>query len=327
LCDVHYDNIRTRASPSHRDVRASSLLLTRLFRCNSPTTFRKPPKARASRFGILRAMKKRICLLFGALAGILSALPVHADERRFTYVYEPETLPAGAMEFENWVTLRSQRTSAVGQKNFNRWDLRQEIEYGVTDRYTVALYLNEKSESFEDPATGQDESEFEWEGLSLENRYNVLNPAEHAVGLTLYLEGRYSGEEAELEQKLIFGQRHGNWKWALNLEHATEWEDNLEEVEGEFGASLGLARDLGNNWSIGLEARNHTLMPEYEELESSAVFVGPVVSYRQEKWWAALTVMPQVYGWNKEGSVDDNSHLDLAEHEKLNVRLLFGINF
>jgi hypothetical protein len=63
-------------------------------------------------------------------------------------------------------------------------------------------------------------------------------PAEYAVGFTLHLEGRDSGEEAELEQKLIFGQRHGNWKWALNLEHATEWEDNLDELEGEFGASL-----------------------------------------------------------------------------------------
>jgi hypothetical protein len=284
------------------------------------------PEAHLSQAGILLAMNRTFFRLVGAAATGLVTLAIHADERRFTYVYEPETLPAGAMEFENWVTLRAGRTSAVGQKNFNRWDLRQELEYGVTDRYTVAVYLNEKAESFEDPGTDEDVSEFEFEGFSLENRYNVLNPAEHAVGFTLYLEGRYSGEEAEIEQKLIFGQRHGNWKWALNLEHATEWEDNLEEVEGEFGASLGLARDLGNNWSIGLEARNETLVPEYEEFESSAVFVGPVVSYRQEKWWAALTVLPQVYGWNHEGS-DDNSHLDLAEHEKLNIRFLVGINF
>jgi hypothetical protein len=49
-----------------------------------------------------------------------------ADEKRFTYSYEPETLPAGAMEFEQWVTLRTQRTKAgeVGQQNYNKWELR-----------------------------------------------------------------------------------------------------------------------------------------------------------------------------------------------------------
>ncbi|HYG36898.1 MAG TPA: DUF6662 family protein [Clostridia bacterium] len=272
-------------------------------------------------------MKLRLCSVSALLLSSVLTLTSRADERRFTYVYEPETLPAGAMEYENWVTLRTQRTKAVGKENFSRWDLRQEIEYGVTDRYTVALYLNEKAESYRNPTTGDDESEFEWKGVSLENRYNVLNPAEHPVGVTLYLEGRYSGEEAELEQKIILGQRHGNWKWALNLEHATEWEDNLHETEGEIGVSVGLARDLNKNWSLGLELRNQTLLPEYKEFESSAVFLGPVLSYHQEKWWAALTVMPQIYGWNNDGAADGDSNLELVDHEKLNVRFLFGINF
>ncbi len=272
-------------------------------------------------------MKWNRLLWTGLLAGLVCVPSSRANERRFTYVYEPETLPAGALEFENWVTLRAGRGRAVGKDNFNRWDLRQELEYGVTDWYTAALYLNEKSESYRDPATDANESEFEWNGLSLENRFNVLNPATHAVGVTLYLEGRYSGEEAAVEQKIIFGQRHGNWKWAFNLEHETEWEDNLQEVEGKVGASFGLSRDLGKNWALGLEFRNDTVLAEYETWESSALFLGPVVSYRQEKWWAALTVMPQIYGWNNSGSQDGNSHLDLSDHERLNIRLLIGFNF
>jgi hypothetical protein len=86
----------------------------------------------------------------------LFAIEVFADERRFTYVYEPETLPEGALEFENWVTLRSQRSKNVGKDNFNRWELRQELEYGVTDNYTLALYLNERAESYKVPSTGAD---------------------------------------------------------------------------------------------------------------------------------------------------------------------------
>jgi hypothetical protein len=272
-------------------------------------------------------MKLNSRILTGLLATSALVVPSRADERRFTYTYEPETLPAGAIEFENWVTLGTQRSAAVGQKNYNQWDFRQELEYGVSDRYTVALYLNERATSFEGASTGDHESSFDWKGVSLENRFNVLNPAEHAVGLTLYLEGRYSGEEAEIEEKLILGQRHGDWKWAFNLTHETEWEDNLRDTEGELGASFGLSRDLGSHWSVGLELRDETLVPDYQEFESTAVFLGPVVAYHQEKWWAALTVMPQIYGWDKDGSADGNSHLELVDNEKLNVRLLFGVNF
>lgn len=263
----------------------------------------------------------------GLALGLMAAAHVTADERRFTYVYEPETLPAGAFEFENWVTLRTQRNAEVGQENYTRWDLRQEIEFGVTDRYTLAFYLNEKAESYRDPSTDLDSSEFEFQGVSLENRYNVLNPAEHAVGFTLYLEGQYAGDEAEVEEKLIFGQRHGDWKWALNLEHATEWEDQLEEIEGELGASAGLAYDLSARWSLGLEARLHAVLPEYDGVDSMALFLGPVLSYHHEKVWAALTVMPQIHGWNFEGDPDGDDTFELEDHERLNVRLLIGINF
>jgi len=46
-----------------------------------------------------------------------------ADERRFTYTYEPELLPKGGLEFEQWITLRTQRTAGgeVQQDNYNLW--------------------------------------------------------------------------------------------------------------------------------------------------------------------------------------------------------------
>ena len=151
---------------------------------------------------MLAGMKLNHCLLTGVLATGALAVTLRADERRFTYTYEPETPVAGALEFENWVTLGTQRNSTVGQKNYNQWDLRQELEYGVSDRYALGLYLNERATSFQNPGTGGNESSFDWKGISLEQRFNLLNPAEHAVGLTLYLEGTYSGEEAEIEEKL-----------------------------------------------------------------------------------------------------------------------------
>lgn len=259
------------------------------------------------------------------------AAAAHATERRFTYTYEPETLPQGATEFEQWITLGTQRTSGgtVQQQNYNQWQIREELEYGVTDDYTLGLYVNLAAESYRDASVSPaaNVSEFEFKGISLENRYLVLNPADHAVGLTLYLEPAFSGSEAEVEGKIIIGQRHGDWKWAVNLTHATEWEDNFHEVEGEFAATLGVARDLDAHWSVGLEFWNQNALPEYASWEYTAFFLGPVVSYRQEQWWATLTVLPQVYGKNFGGNPDGNTSLVLDEQERVNIRLLLGFSF
>lgn len=235
-------------------------------------------------------------------------------------------MPAGSLEFEQWVSLSTQRTRRVGQDNYNLWVLREELEYGVTDDYTVSLYLNWQSESFR-TSQGENSSESTFKGVSWENKFLVLNPAENPVGLALYLEPSFSGDEAEVEQKVILGQRHGSWKWAVNLTHATEWEDNLREVEGELEGTAGLARVFKKKWAAGIEFRSLTKLPRYETVETTSLFLGPVISYREEKWWAALTVLPQIWGKNYDGGQDGHSRLDLVHNERVNVRLILGVDF
>src|SRR6185295_9027426 len=100
----------------------------------------------------LPAMKLQNGILIGIMASSLCLTQSQADEKRFTYSYEPETLPQGGMELEQWITLRTQRTKggSVQQGNYNLWELREELEYGVTDNYSVSLYLNTAAESFRD---------------------------------------------------------------------------------------------------------------------------------------------------------------------------------
>src|SRR5690242_16762855 len=142
-------------------------------------------------------MKTCSKLALGVFATGLCLAVARADEKRFTYTYEPELLPKGGMEFEQWITLRTQKTAGgeVHQDNYNLWEIREELEYGVTDNYSLSPYLNFAAESFRDvsqhPAVNH--SSFDFDGVSLENRYMVLNPANHAIGVTLYLEPRFSG--------------------------------------------------------------------------------------------------------------------------------------
>ena len=257
----------------------------------------------------------------------LVAGAAHADHRLFTDTYEPETEPQGDWEYEEDVRLRAGRNATVGQEHYQQWVFRHEIEYGVTDRYTTSLYLNHADTHFTDPTLGRTTSHHEYTGVSWENRYLVLDPVTHPVGLTLYLEPTYDGENAELEQKIILGQRHGDWKWALNLTHATEWSDSFHAKEGELELTFGVARQLNRRWAVGLELRDHNELPDYRHWENTAVYLGPVVSYRRWNWWAALSVMPQIYGANYLGNADNNTHLDLEGHERWNVRLLFGFGF
>ena len=266
--------------------------------------------------------------VWGAVVWLtIGAASAQATERQFTYTYEPETMPQGATEFEQWVTLGAGRGAATGKDNFNTWQLREEFEYGLSDRYTAALYLNTVAESFRNPSTGDDTSNFEFDGVALENRYMVANPADSPVGVALYLEPRYSGTEAELEEKLILGQRHGEWKWAVNLIHATEWDDHLRELKGEAELTAGLTRRLGARWAMGLEFRNHNEFPDYETWASTAFFLGPVLNFTEERWWITLSVLPQIFGKNFHGESDGQRHLVVDEQERINARIILGITF
>src|SRR5687767_13612437 len=109
------------------------------------------------------------------LAGaVTSPIAVHADERMFTYSYEAvSVLPKGGVEFEQWITYRGGKEDGV----FSRWDIREELEFGITDRYTTALYLNFRdTHSDISEATGDEVDEFEFKGISSEHKFQLLNP-------------------------------------------------------------------------------------------------------------------------------------------------------
>ena len=262
--------------------------------------------------------------LFLALAIVSCYDLAFADERHFVYSYEAEVLPKGGLEFEQWITARAGREGG----DFNQWEFREELEYGLTDELTTALYLNFKDVYFhpneaEEEAGSEEEENFEFAGISSEWKYQLMNPNVQPVGLVAYLEGTIDSDEAELEEKIILSSNIGEdliVAFNVALEQEWEYEGSETEEEGKIDSSIGVAYKLHPNWSVGVEMRN---LREYEGFNYddellTAWYVGPNVHYGAATWWATLAAMPQI-GLEKSRNLEDA--------ERVNVRLIVGKNF
>lgn len=262
----------------------------------------------------------------------LWAMSSAADERKFGYVYEADVLPKGTWEFEQWITARTGKEHG----RYARWDLREEIEYGLTERLTTALYLNledeyssgVEEETDTEPAEEEASSEgLDFKGFSSEWKYQLASPYRDPVGVLVYFEaGSDLASETELEQKLIFSKNWERWLAAANVSIEQEWEyeDGETVKEGKLELAAGLSRKFTDHWSGGLEVRNVRIYEEsfaFEHEEANATFLGPNASYGSGKSWATLSVLPQIHG---EGEHAEDG-LELTEFERVEVRLLAGV--
>ncbi|HVE41883.1 MAG TPA: DUF6662 family protein [Planctomycetota bacterium] len=247
-----------------------------------------------------------------ALAILACASVARADERKYTYSYEAKTLPTGMWEFESWATLRAHRDE--GKVWF--LDLREEIEYGVTDRFTVAGYLNLDVESLKNVPGEKDETELEFESISVELKYKVTDPVADPIGVLLYAEVAAGPDEQELELKLILNKQLGPINLVYNLifelereKDGSEWE-NESMITNTFGASV----DLASNWAVGAELVIRTLFEQnFKEREQTGALVGPNVHYFSKSWWITATFLVLTR--------------DPDAFEKYEARIIFGINF
>src|SRR6266536_2230458 len=80
-----------------------------------------------------------------------------------------------------------------------------------------------------------DESSFEFEGISTELKYRLFNPNTKPVGVLLYGEATYNGDEFELEEKLVLQKNFGEkWVAAFNVTLEQEWAFTPADTEEEL---------------------------------------------------------------------------------------------
>jgi len=290
-------------------------------------------------------------LAFVAAATLSMAVPVLAGESPFGYVYTTDTHPRGAREIEQWLT----RRHGQSRGDYDLWQGRTEIEYGVTDRLQTALYLNYDHVSAlhnrpdgttgpgafvpdaADPDARYNRTFFQ--SFSSEWIYRVLSPYKDPIGLALYIEPTWGPDERELETKLILQKNFFDDRlvWAANLTAAAEKErfHGDWEREGELELTTGLAYQFAPGWHGGLEYRHHR---GYEGRGFSAAkrayvvnFIGPSVHYAARKWWVTATFLTQLANakaYNDEAREDIVGGRFYGEHHERNeLRVKVGFEF
>jgi len=248
---------------------------------------------------------KAILTTCAAAAFLGSALSIQAGDRRFTYTYEATTAPKGAVELENWVTWKATR----GSKKKNQFDFRHELEFGLTDRLQLGLYLSDWSIVNEHSHT-----EANWKNFAAEVIYNLSNPTTDFLGSALYAEVKAGDEIFALEGKLILQKNFGPWIIAYNGIVEAEWEGpDYEEEIGVFEQTLGISYQVSPKFSVGVEALHEIEFEEWEESGDSVVYVGPNASWRSGRYFTTATVLFQA--------------TDIDGEPDVQSRLIFGIHF
>ncbi len=281
----------------------------------------------------------KIVLVVALAAGAFPSRAA-ADESPFGYLYTAESLPKGHGEYEQWHTLRAGKTSG----SYTALDIKNELEYGFTDRFQASLYLNSSylhSKDVPNPDDGsvnlENQSSFDVNGVSVELKYQLLSPYKSPVGLSIYMEpelgmrNALTGTETierALEFKLIAQKNLLDDRLILasNIVFEPEWErdgdERSKELKNEY--SLGASYRVAVGWFTGLEILNRRKFDDqdFAKQGTSAFFLGPVFHYANKAWWTTLTVLPQI-----AGNPRSDSSRTLGEYEKMEIRWRIGIGF
>jgi hypothetical protein len=244
-------------------------------------------------FTFMFSLGLTICGISGTAAANPRPLP-------FTYPYA--TLPEGSLELEIYSDLTPLRVQAdpadptQGRLWEPRYQLQNEIEYGISDRWEVGFY-----QVFEANPSDGGENDLLFDGLKFRLRTRLANAGDWPVDVGLYFELETMHDELAFEGKLNLERDIGHLRLMTNL-----WVE--EEISRPFDTTahgraaafvinptLGATYELSGRANLGAEywARGQ-LSASGEDIERDNRkvhhFLGPAVHVNFGKLWWSLGV-------------------------------------
>jgi len=285
-------------------------------------------------------------LLFSFLGMGLFSHTALSGEGLFSRVYTTETTPGGHYELEQLV--RNRRDRSFG--NYSALDFKTEVEYGFTDAFQGAFYLNtghiaaKNAPDDDDPngATGFSRNSWFLQGFSTEFIYRFTSPVTDPLGFAIYFEPEYDFHDLhnglqydrtfEFEMRIILQKNFLDDQLIVAFNTIAELElirfsgDDNNKGELDFNNELGATYRFAPNWYGGLEFRNHNELGNFNIHEHSVFWAGPALHYAGEKFWVTLGALYQLAGGGVgiHDGFDQNGtfvgdHTFLRSHERWEI--------
>ena len=215
-----------------------------------------------------------------------------ADKRSYVWTYEYQTMEAGEVELEHYLTFSTPSSDSF--EGITTTEHNIEIEVGMTDHFDFSIYQVFKQIP---------ESQFQYSGYKLRFRYRLGEKGDYLMDPLLYFEykGKPDFSGHGYEGKLILAKDFGKFNFSINPVLEYEYENSTWESELKYNA--GISYKLGSLLKFGVEARGG----------ENGHYIGPVISHGTGKAWIAL------------GSVIAVTDIKNNKPEMM-IRMILGIN-
>jgi len=266
---------------------------------------------------------------------------VHAEgidtEHIFGFMIGTDVGNPGEREFQNQTTGRFSKSGgryrAVGQEF--------ELEFVPAKDFRIEIGSAFAAHDINGVPDFEDRRQLAWQGVSVDLRYRFLDRDTAPLGLTFALESHAD----RIDETTAAAVRNYGTSFtlafdrelipnfavaALNLIYRPEWTrlvgTGAAEQESTIGAAFAVMAQMRPGFLVGGEAR---YLRKYEgialqEFSGEALFVGPT-AYFQLSERSRLTLAWSFQAWGR--SARSSAALDLADFERHQARLVFGVNF
>ena len=258
-------------------------------------------------------------------------------EHLFGFMIGTDVGSPGEREFQSQTTGRFSKSGgryrAVGQEF--------ELEFVPAKDFRIEIGSAFAAHDIKGVPDFEDRRQLAWQGVSVDLRYRFLDRDTAPLGLTFALENHAD----RIDETTAAAVRNYGTSFtlafdrelipnfavaALNLIYQPEWTrlvgTGAAEQESTIGAAFAVMAQMRPGFLVGGEAR---YLRKYEgialqEFNGEALFVGPTAYFKLSES-SRLTLAWSFQAWGR--SARSSAALDLADFERHQARLVFGVNF
>lgn len=229
-----------------------------------------------------------------ATAGIIVfSSPAFAHERHYAFNTEYRTIPQGEFEIEQSVTSKVPHWDI---SNENSFQYQTELEYGVTDKWTIAHYEHWDTENHagydDDGRAIKDVTKYS--GFNFETKYRFGEKGQYWIDPLIYFEishdPRKAHEPVVLEEKIVLSKDFNKLNFTYNqIMESVANRGGRTEHEFTFATSY----ELPAGFRAGIEIKGQYWNPEGHHNELA---MGPTLAWGGKYFWVTAGAL---FGLNR----------------------------